>query len=408
VIPERALDIELSGGIAPVPVGSGYRSVHLLVRYLGRPVGWVRSNRLTGGILAAEEVRTLVAEQLGTVLPRFLLTQSSELERRTLPPISVVVCTRDRTDHLRHCLPSLLSLDYPTFEIIVVDNAPLTDATARLVQGLPVRYVQEPQAGLDRARTRGVEAARYDIVAFTDDDVSVDRLWLRACAAAFDDAGVSAVTGTVAPKELETEAQWLFETVYGGMGHGLQRRTLRRDALRNAELIRSSAYGCGANMAFRRSALLALGGFDPALDVGTPSGGAGDLDMLHRILAHGYTLVYDPAVLVWHTHRRSYRDLRRQIFDNGRGFGSYLFTVFRNRTVGRGSLLRFALVDWLTVWLLARIVRPKGLPRGLVLAELAGALLSPLYYRKARAAAENEVPRFMEGATGDEPRRIAQ
>jgi glycosyltransferase involved in cell wall biosynthesis len=155
-----------------------------------------------------------------------------------------------------------------------VDNAPLTDDTARFVAPLLVRYVREERPGLDWARNHGIAEARYDITAFTDDDARPDRGWLRAIAHAFAEPEVMAVTGLVAPAELETKAQIHFEHGYG-MSRKLQRRIIRRDALKNCKLLQAGDFGSGANMAFRRNLFAAIGPCDVALGVDTPSGGGG-------------------------------------------------------------------------------------------------------------------------------------
>jgi len=104
--------------------------------------------------------------------------------------VSVVLCTRDRTDLVLTALDGLTSLRYPSFEIVVVDNAPSSDATrdavrARFAGDQRVQYVREPRPGLSCARNRGVAEAAADIVAFTDDDVRVDPWWLDGIARGF-------------------------------------------------------------------------------------------------------------------------------------------------------------------------------------------------------------------------------
>src|SRR5690606_10253863 len=101
-----------------------------------------------------------------------------------LPSISVVVCTRDRPQELRACLVALGKIDYPDYEVIVVDNASETAETSAIVEAARLRYVREDRPGLDWARNRGWRLARYDIIAFTDDDVLVDPMWLRGIARA--------------------------------------------------------------------------------------------------------------------------------------------------------------------------------------------------------------------------------
>src|SRR6185312_16003710 len=100
------------------------------------------------------------------------------------------------------CLESLAALDDPPFEILVIDNAPADDATERLVRGRfgHVRYVRELRPGLDWARNRAIEESVGEIIAFTDDDVIVDRGWTLALARVFASApNAWAVTGLVAP-----------------------------------------------------------------------------------------------------------------------------------------------------------------------------------------------------------------
>jgi hypothetical protein len=134
-------------------------------------------------------------------------------ENGATPMASVVVCTRDRPEPLLGCLESILRIDYPRYEVLVVDNAPNTDATRGLVRErlghLPhVRYLREPRPGLSRARNAALEAARGEIVAFVDDDVVVDPGWLRSIVLGFRAMpGVACVTGMILPAELETRSQ---------------------------------------------------------------------------------------------------------------------------------------------------------------------------------------------------------
>ena len=294
--------------------------------------------------------------------------------------ISVVVCTRDRSAALARCLASLARLDSPPHEIVVVDNAPSDGETARVVAATPFRYVREDSPGLDRARNRGIAEARHDLIAFTDDDVEVEPGWLLALAAAFADTGVAGVTGRVLPASLETPAERLFQAYGNGMDKGAAPRRFDPAALKPADLLRAQAVGVGANMAFRRQALAAVGGFDPDLDAGTPAAGAGDLDLFHRLLAAGFILRYEPAAVVHHHHRRTMAELRRQLRDNGRSYAVYLRKVWRRRTVPRPAVARFA-AGW-AAWLAGRLARGllgrHLLPVGLLWAEIAGALAAPL------------------------------
>ena len=388
----KLLDIEFSEPINPIRGLERYEKIRILVRYRGVPIKWVEMyNNPWLAIIPAEQVRVAIFEQIGKELTKAILTEKLGLKPEPndlLPPISVVICTRDRTDLLKGALEAILALDYPNREIIVIDNAPSNSSTAELVARLPVRYVKEERPGLDWARNRGIAEASHEIIAFTDDDVRPDRGWLRGMAAGFVDPTIMAVSGLVAPAELETEAQIQYEFGYGGMLQYLHCFKVDGSNLTAQKLLWASAYGVGANMAFRRQVFEDVGNFDPALDVGTPTRGAGDIEMFHRILAKGYSTFYEPTAFVWHVHRRSGEALSRQLRDNGRGFGAYLLTCDRNRTVSRGAIVQFAVFHWLNWWLLRRLIRPNWFPRKLVFSELLGALQSPFAYTEAQLQAQ--------------------
>jgi glycosyltransferase involved in cell wall biosynthesis len=416
----RLAEVELSRPMDDVWGLEGHSSLRLLARHQGRPIGWIDLPGPFGPILPAEAIRAAAMQQVGWQIgPPELGGWIETPEAAAATPVSVVVCTRNRPEHLEGCLRALRRIEHPAYEIVVVDNASDTDDAAALAARYGARHVAEPIPGLDRARNRGVEAARHGIVAFTDDDARPDRLWLSAIAAAFGQPEVMAVTGFVAPFRLVTRAEILFELHYGGMGHGFRRRVIRRrqpppagpsvrrlvdrerywrDELPPRDLLWASSFGVGANMAFRRELFDRIGGFDPALDVGTPSHGAGDVEMFHRLVAAGHTLVYEPAALVRHLHRIDMKSLRDQLRDNGRSFGCYLLTCARNRTVRRASIAAFLVRDWLRPWILRRLRRPGVMPRSLILAELAGMLGSPFAYRATRAHA-----RRLDAAVGAAP-----
>lgn len=267
----------------------------------------------------------------GSSQPRCLRRRSSILA--DAPHATVVIATRDRPEHLRRCLDSVLRIDYPSFDVVVVDNNPETDATAELIRssfpaGL-VTYVREDRRGLAAAHNRGVEVATGDILAFTDDDVVVDPDWLSALYEGFTMAdGVAAVTGLIHPAELRTRAQVLLEQ-HGGFGKGFVPKVFDLDHRASDPLFpfRAGQLGSGANMAFDAAFLRGVGGFDPAMGTGTSAYGGDDLVALFSVVAAGHRIVYQPGAVIFHYHRDELPALARQAYGYGVGLGAFLTNV---------------------------------------------------------------------------------
>jgi glycosyltransferase involved in cell wall biosynthesis len=341
--------------------------------------------------LSPNSLQNLILKQLGLALWQRWITGTldtiSPMIRADLPPITVVVCTRDRPQSLKACLNALSRLDYPEYEVVVVDNASRDPSVRQIVQTGGFRYAREEMPGLNWARNRAWREARHDIVAYIDDDAIASPGWLLGIAHGFSQPETMAVTGMVLPAELETPAQNEFED-YGGMSKGFSPKIIRKDDLDPGGMLWSSSWGVGANMAFRRDLFEMVGGFDPALDVGTPTSGGGDIEFFYRVVAAGHPLRYEPAAYVYHVHRRDRSALMRQIENNGRSFPAYLLTVLRNDPDQRGAVISFALRQWLWGWLVKRgvkaIWRRDRQTIRFVAAELRGSLGSLRAYKESR------------------------
>jgi|GEM_PF-1577922 len=383
-MPMKVVDLELSEGLKPIWGMEGYEGLCALVRHKRQPVGWIYTGASNQSLVSPECLLEAIRQQISwQILTRILSGDPDALLANSslLPSISIIVCASDRTVQLESCLRALIALDYPDYEIILVDKASSTPGTAQLAAGFPVRYIREENPGLASARNRGIAEAQHDIIAFIDGDTRPDRYWLRAIGQTFAQSDVMAVTGCVAPAEQETTAQMLFEQGGYGMGRGLRRRTFLQDRLTNEELLWANGFGAGVNMAFRRRVFTEVGPFDTTFQTNVPSDGS-DIEMFHHLLVTGHTLVYEPAALVWYTPKRDDASLRWLAYEHGRSFGIYLLSCLHNRTVSRSSLLRFVVRDWLGRWFWKRLLRPGKATRRLVLTELAGALRSPLSFRK--------------------------
>ncbi|ESA32850.1 glycosyl transferase family 2 [Leptolyngbya sp. Heron Island J] len=410
--PIKIADIDLSQPIQNVENLEGYIAFKGLVRVRERILGYIQLP-ITNDSVAAEAITYAVMEQhswgfIETFLRNRLAAGDKEntfnfhnlfddrtdLVAQAYPFVTVAVCTRDRAADLALCLQGLAAVDYPHFEVLVVDNAPTNDDTRQLLeQEFPqFRYVCEPRPGLDWARNRAIFEAKGDIIAYTDDDVVVDQYWVKSLARVFaDNDDVMAVTGLVVPYELETESQVLFET-YGGFGRGFERKWYRPTNQRLPyQWLGAGQFGTGANMAYRRSVFEEIGYFDPALDVGTVTNGGGDLEMFFRVLKEGHTLVYEPDAMVRHRHRRDYAKLRSQIANNGIGLFSYFSRASSYYPDEKGSFYKLS-IWWLWWWNLRRLLfsylHPFRFPKDLIIAEFLGCFQSLGRYWQAHKNAQ--------------------
>ncbi|MFC8828062.1 glycosyltransferase [Streptomyces sp. NPDC057137] len=321
--------------LTPAPGGPPVRAgtVYALVRLRGRPVATFLTTVPDGADPATVLTTAFRAQDADRDQQRHDTSPLSGGTRTPPPRTTVVVATRERADTLGRALDSLLAQDHPDFHVVVVDNAPVTTATRELIDARyadRLTYVHEPVPGLATAHNAGVAATDSPVVAFTDDDVVADPHWLSALTAPFAaDPRTGCVTGLILPARLTTPAQVLLES-HGGFAKGFAPRLYDPAAPPADEPLfpfTAGSFGSGANMAFRASALRAVGGFDPATGTGTPAKGGDDLYAFVRILTAGHRLRYTPDALVWHHHRETWQDLRNQAYGYGAGLTAYLTAV---------------------------------------------------------------------------------
>jgi GT2 family glycosyltransferase len=308
--------------------------------------------------------------------------------------VTVIVCTRDRTEGLAECLRSIQQLNYEPLEILVVDNAPTGDDTRELVTAAAqtdprIQYTCEPNPGLSRARNHGLERAQFDLVCFTDDDTQVDPGWPSAITVGFAaDPDAVCVTGLVATSSLNTGSERYFDSRYS-WGEAFEPRRYDLAANRHHSPLypfSAGVFGTGANFAIRRSVVNDLGGFDPILGAGGPGRGGEDLDMFLRLILAGGRICYLPSSLVWHQHRPDLEALSEQIYSYGHGLGAYLAKHLINRRMpavllGRG--LRQAGVVLRRTRQASRAGQMRAGGRRLALAEARGVVAGALCYRRA-------------------------
>jgi len=221
--------------------------------------------------------------------------------QRAWPKVSVVVCAYNAADTLEDNLRSLDQLTYPDYEIILVNDGS-KDRTSEIGKSFAkVRVIDTPNAGLSAARNVGLAEATGEIVAYTDADTRVDRDWLTFLVQPFLTSDVVASGGpNVVPADDPPMAQCIARAP-GGPTHVLL-----------DDRIAEHVPGC--NMAFRRDALLSIGGFNPIyLRAGD------DVDVCWRLQARGWKIGFASSALVWHHHRSSVKAYWKQQVGYGEG-----------------------------------------------------------------------------------------
>jgi glycosyltransferase involved in cell wall biosynthesis len=225
--------------------------------------------------------------------------------RNPLPPldryprVSVVVCSYNGASTLDGCLQSLARLNYPDYEVILVDDGS-TDRTRQIAQQYPsVRCHHQANRGLSAARNVGMELATGEIIAYTDSDCMADEDWLYYLVSKLLQTGASAVGG---PNLLPTHDGPVAACV--SASPGTPAHILVDDEV--------AEHVPGCNMAFWADRLRAIRGFDP---VYTKAGD--DVDVCWRLQAQGERIVFSPSAMVWH-HRRS---TVRAYLKQQRGYG---------------------------------------------------------------------------------------
>ena len=208
--------------------------------------------------------------------------------------------------------------------------------------------------------------------------------------AAFDrDPEIGCVTGLILPGEIETDAQVLIEE-FGGYAKGWAAQVFDLDENRVPDVLypyAAGAFGAGANVAFRREAAVALGGFDRDLGMGVPSRGGEDLDLQVRAVLAGHRLRYEPNAIVWHAHHRSMQDLRRLVHGYGVGLAAYITKQIVTSRQARHDIIRripAALSFYFAADSTKNAQRHNDYPRDLVVRELIGMVRGPFAYAHTR------------------------
>jgi GT2 family glycosyltransferase len=407
--PALVVDYELSTPLSAlaedVPELDEYERVWTILRTAGRPIAMVDTAASIPDIEDAV-IQTMQGELADRIAvgadDSVTIGDSGDLHPS--PSVSVVICTRERPIDLARALDSLEAQTYRDFTVVIVDNVPISsetrDVADRYRDHFPrLLYVVEPKPGLSHARNCALRHVDTEVVAWLDDDENADSTWLSEIVNVFRiRPDTAAVSGTVIPAELETWPQWWFEQ-YGGhsKGRGFERAVFAHgDTGDQSPLYPLPPFGVGANMAFRTEVLQGIGGFDNGLGAGTLTFGGEDVLAFSQLLLSGYTVVYEPAAMTRHFHRRTYDALERQMYGYGVGLTAYYVALLRwdwRLIFPLFGLVPRALVDMLGRDSAITTALPQDFPSGLFGLKRRGMLMGPIAYWRARRSAHRELDR---------------
>jgi len=254
------------------------------------------------------------------------------------PRISVIVCTYNGSRTIRETMEKLKELDYPDYEIIVVNDGS-TDHTEDIARKYDVTLISTKNNGLSHARNEGWKVASGEIVAYIDDDAYPDPHWLKFLASSFLSSSFVGVGG---PNLLPPGEGPIAECVANAPGGPIH--VLVSD--REAEHIP------GCNMAFRRSALEAVGGFDPRF-----RSAGDDVDICWSIQRNGGKIGFNPSAVVWHHRRNSIKAYWNQQQGYGKAealleqkwpekYNAKGHVTWAGRIYGKGTWLPFWGLKW--------------------------------------------------------------
>lgn len=222
---------------------------------------------------------------------------NAALPHRPLPRspfVSVIVCSYNGAKTLAQCLESLGKLDYPNFEVILVDDGSTDETREIAARFLHVRYFYQTNHGLSHARNHGAAVAKGEIFAYTDSDCMADPDWLYYLLSTLLTGSYAGVGGPNVSPPARNWVQACVAAAPGGPSHVLLTDT-------EAEHIP------GCNMAWYRWAFETIGGFDPEYHKA-----GDDVDFCWRVQQAGHEIAFSPTALVWHYRRFTLRAFRKQ------------------------------------------------------------------------------------------------
>jgi len=233
------------------------------------------------------------------------------------PPATIIVPTRDRPEMLGRALATLAAARRPGDEMIVVDSASVTPATADVARAHGATVVRCDLPGVNRARNAGWRAAAHDLLLYADDDVTVDAGWAEGLAAALEAHPTAAfVAGRIEIPAGQEDAPRPVAVRTGSRGERLTAES-------------RGILGHSASLGVRRAALARVGGWDEALGAGGRFKSSPEVDLFDRLFAAGWEGWFEPSSLAWHDQWRDDVDLLRLDWRYSFGSGARIAKLLR-------------------------------------------------------------------------------
>jgi len=221
-------------------------------------------------------------------------SMTSRVKLRDYPKASVVVCSYNGAKTLDRCLTSLKKINYPNYEVILVDDGS-TDNTQEIAASHNwVKNVRQENKGLSFARNVGAHASCGDVIVYTDSDCMADPDWLYYLMGTLLSGDYAGVGGPNISPPAENWVQACVSAAPGGPNHVLL-----------TDVVAEHIPGC--NMAFHRWAFDQVGGFDPEYRKA-----GDDVDFCWRLQQSGGVIAFSPAAIVWHYRRFTLQAFRKQ------------------------------------------------------------------------------------------------
>lgn len=204
-----------------------------------------------------------------------------------VPVISVIIPARNARNTIQKCLDSILSLNHPSYETIIINDGSKDDTAEILSKYKDITILETNGIGPSKARNEGIRHSKGEYIAFTDSDCVVDKEWLKELMKGFIDEKTACVGGA----QLSPADESLFgKRVY----EFFETAGFITDYIKSGGKMREVSHNPSCNSMYRKDILVNVGGFLEGLWPGE------DVELDYRIKKKGYKVIFNPNARVYH------------------------------------------------------------------------------------------------------------